>query len=195
MVKKRLAPPATEELSMFDPRVIDPDEEIVQYRSLDEDELNGTVQVLESLRRWHQTERRMSEESRRYMELGETDMRALRYAIAAGRHGCGVTPRMLAEHLRISTASVTKMLDRLAAAGHIRRTPHPEDRRSTVVEVAEETRRAARESVGRRHAERFRVAAGLSSQEREVVIRFLRALADTGSEHAWPPGEGRSQSA
>lgn len=192
MVKKRSASRGTDELSMFDPRVIDPDEEMVQYRSLDEEELDHTVQVLESLRRWHQTERRMSEESRRYMELGETDMRALRYAIAVGRHGRAVTPRMLAEHLGISTASVTKMLDRLAAADHIRRTPHPVDRRSTVVEVAEETRRAARESIGRSHAERFRVAAELSSEERDVVIRFLSALADTGVEHGAPSEPGSS---
>lgn len=192
MVKNRPAPRETDELSMFDPRVIDPDEEIVRYRSMSEQDLNHTVEVLDSLRRWHRTERRMSEESRRYMKLGETDMRALRFAIAAERHGRAVTPRMLAGHLGISTASVTKMLDRLAAAHHIRRTPHPEDRRSTVVEVTEETRRAARESVGRRHAERFRVAAELSGEDREVVIRFLRALVDTGAEHGAPEQEGRS---
>lgn len=184
MVKKVHTPRPAGEFSIVDPRVVDPGEEILKYRSLGDEDLNQVVKVLESLRRWHQTSKRMSEESRRYMKLGEKDMRALRYAIAAQKSGQLATPGDLAQHLRISTASVTKLLDRLAERDHIRRLPHPQDRRSVAIEVNEETRRSAQQVVGQSHAARFSVAAELTPDERDVVIRFLDALSNTG-----PPEE------
>lgn len=172
-------PPVEARFSMLDPRVIDPDEELVQRAHLTEEELGQVVRVLEAMQLWRDAERAMSEASRRYMKLGETDMRALRYIIAVQRHGAVVTPSAIASHLGISTASTTKLLDRLAAGDHIRRLPHPRDRRSLAIEVTEETRASARASVGRTHARRFDVAADLAPEEREVVIRFLEALAAT----------------
>ncbi|TLP74069.1 MarR family winged helix-turn-helix transcriptional regulator [Nesterenkonia sphaerica] len=164
---------------MTDPRLLDPHEEIVQHRGLTETELNQTVQVLESLRRWHSAERSMSEAARKHMDLGETDMRALRYLIAAQANKQLATPSELAQHLGISTAAVTKLLDRLSSRDHIRRLPHPQDRRSTAIQVTDETRQTARSVVGRTHAGRFHAAAALSSDERATVIRFLDALSAT----------------
>lgn len=168
-----------EGFSMLDPRVMDPEEELAPHGHLPTHEMDQIVGVLEALRRWRLAERRMNEASRRYMQLGETDMQALRFLISAQRHEALATPSDLARHLEISTASVTKMLDRLGAHDHIRRRPHPDDRRSTAIEVTEETRRAARRSVGRTHAARFRAAADLTADERDVVIRFLDALSST----------------
>ncbi|MFJ3404594.1 MarR family winged helix-turn-helix transcriptional regulator [Promicromonospora sp. NPDC090134] len=168
--------------SMLDPRVMDPDEEIVHRAGMDERDVDQVVRVLEALRGWHETERRMSEASRRYMKLGETDMRALRFIIAMQNHGRIVTPGAIAEHLGITTASTTKLIDRLAAGGHVHRFPHPSDRRSLAIEVSVETRRAARETVGRSHARRFDAAARLTPKEREIVARFLDDLASTEHE-------------
>lgn len=121
----------------------------------------------------------MSEASQRYMKLGETDMRALRLLIAAQRQGVVVTPGSIAEHLAISTASTTKLLDRLERGGHIRRLPHPTDRRSLTIEITDDTRVAARDTVGRAHARRFDVVAALSPEERAVVADFFDALEAT----------------
>jgi len=164
---------------LFDPRVLDPDQEVVSRAGLDDAELDQIVELLRALRLWREAEERMSEASRRYMRLGDTDMRALRFIIAGQQNGVVVTPGAIAEHLGISTASTTKLLDRLAAAGHVRRLPHPSDRRSVAVEVLEETRRIARDSIGRTHARRFDIAAALSPEQRDVVTRFLRDLAAT----------------
>jgi DNA-binding MarR family transcriptional regulator len=173
------------EPSMMDPRVMDPKQEIVRRAGMNDVDVDQVVGVLEALRRWRETERRMSEASRRYMKLGDTDMRALRFVIAMQNHGRVVTPGAIAEHLGITTASTTKLIDRLAAGAHVRRFPHPSDRRSLAIEVTEETRRAARESVGRSHARRFDAAARLTAEEREIVTRFLLDLAatDQGTEH------------
>ncbi|MFI6423829.1 MarR family winged helix-turn-helix transcriptional regulator [Promicromonospora sp. NPDC050880] len=175
-----LAPRDGDQPSIMDPRVMDPREEIVRRSGLDDADVDQVVRVLEALRRWREAERRMSEASRAYMKLGETDMKAVRFVIALQNQGRVATPGAIAAHLGITTASTTKLIDRLVAGGHVRRFPHPSDRRSLAIEVSEETRRVARETVGRSHARRFDVAARLTPQEREIVTRFLDDLADSG---------------
>ncbi len=161
---------------MLDPRVIDPNQELVDYSAMDEDEIAQIVRVLTGIRRWRESEQEMSFESRSGMRLNETDMRALRFIIVAKNQGVVVTPGALAEHLDISTASTTKLLDRLEVAGHIERSPHPTDRRALAITITQHTHERVRESVGKPHARRFEVAAKLSPAEREVVIRFLSEL-------------------
>ena len=164
---------------MIDPRVIDPRRELVPRTDLSDTEVDEIVELMAALRAWHGAAARMSEASRQYMKLNENDMRALRFMIAAENAGEIATARAVADHLRISSAATTKMLDRLERNGHVVRRPHPADRRAIALSVTPETREAARESVGRVHARRFEVAAGLSSAERSIVTRFLRALAAT----------------
>ncbi|MEE8600584.1 MarR family winged helix-turn-helix transcriptional regulator [Euzebya tangerina] len=59
------------------------------------------------------------------MDLSERDVRALEHLMERPDLG----PADLALLLGISTASSTVLVDRLEDAGHIRRQPHPEDRR------------------------------------------------------------------
>lgn len=167
------------DLAMVDPRLIDPRRELVHRAHLSDGEVDEIVDLMSALRAWHRAAARMSEASRRYMKLNENDMRALRLLIASENAGELVTARAVADHLGISSAATTKMLDRLEHGGHVERRPHPGDRRAIVLTVTPETRLAARESVGRLHARRFDVAARLSSEERGVVTRFLRELATT----------------
>ncbi len=171
---------------LHDPRLSDPDEELVRRAHLSDAELAEVMRVLDAMRRWRETERAANEASQRYMKLGETDMRALRFLIAAQRQGVVATPSRIAAHLGVSTASMTKLLDRLAEGGHIRRMPHPSDRRSLAIEVTDETRLAARASVGRTHARRFDAIAALTSGEREAVARFFDSLIATAGIHDTP---------
>lgn len=101
--------------------------------------------------------------------LGTTDVTAL-YLLGAGPLGVAE----LSERLGIRTASTTVLVDRLAAAGHVRREPHPTDRRRTLV-VLEDSARAANEAewwpaIGVLD----QVSRSLGQQEREVVLAFLR---------------------
>jgi DNA-binding MarR family transcriptional regulator len=172
---------------MHDPRISDRDGDLVDRSGLDDAEVDQVVRVMRSLRGWHETQRRMSEASRRYMKLNETDMRAIRYLIAARNQGEIATPGALSAYLGISSASTTKLLDRLEHGGHIVRAPHPTDRRALAISVTDATRVAARESVGRLHARRFAVAAALTPVERETVIRFLDALSATEPDEVTEP--------
>jgi DNA-binding MarR family transcriptional regulator len=165
--------------SLTDPRVIDPRQELVRHDDLSDDELEQIIAVLEAVRGWREAEQRLSFESRTAMQLNETDMKALRYIIASTNADVAVTAGALAEHLHISTASVTKLLDRLERAGHIVRKPHPTDRRAVTVEITPETHRQVRRTMGLQHARRFEVARSLSPAEREIVTRFLTELSAT----------------
>src|SRR5690606_30559867 len=123
-----------------------PDQELVHREGMSDRDVDQIVRVMDALRRWREAERTLSEASRRYMKLGESDMRALRFLISARNQGRVVTPGAIAEYLGISTASTTKLLDRLARGRHIERTPHPTDRRALAIVVTDETRRVARET-------------------------------------------------
>lgn len=169
---------------MLDPRVLDPAGEVVDYAGMSDEDIRQTVAVMQAIRAWREAEQRMSLRSRNHMKLNETDMKALRYLVAAKNDGRVVTPGALAEHLRISSASTTKLLDRLAAAGHIERAPHPTDRRALVVTITQSTHHQVRDTVGHMHARRFRVAAALSPHDRVIVARFLNDLAATGDDAA-----------
>ncbi|WP_018296467.1 MarR family winged helix-turn-helix transcriptional regulator [Corynebacterium lubricantis] len=159
----------------------DPKHELVNREHLSAEELTQINALMAAMGELRRAEERLSDASLEYMKLGKTDMRALHYLIVAGNTGEVVTATTLAAHLDITSASTTKLLDRLARGGHITRTPHPEDRRSTQIHITEETKQAAMQTVGKQQARRFAAAARLSPAEREVVTKFLR---DTAGELA-----------
>lgn len=151
----------------------DPDSALIDRTGVSPEDLAEIGQVMAALGRLRDAEQRLTEASQRYMKLGRSDMRALHYLIVARHDGAVVTPSAIAKHLGISSASTTKLLDRLESAGHIVRSPHPSDRRALAITVTDETRDAAMHTIGRLHAKRFYSAARLGSGERAAVVRFL----------------------
>ncbi|QGF25145.1 MarR family transcriptional regulator [Raineyella fluvialis] len=143
------------------------------------------MQALGALR---DEEDRFGRASEEYMKLGRTDMRALHFLIVTENLGRVVTAAALAAHLHITSASTTKLLDRLERAGHITRSPHPSDRRALAIRVTPRTRGVATATVGAYQARRFRAAARLTPAEREVVTRFLRDMTDelAGADGSFP---------
>ena len=168
------APP--EFSSLYSIKANDPDKSWTPTEGLSDQELEHISQLMSALGHLRLTERQLSEASREYMKLKETDMRAIHYLIICANSGNVATPGAMARHLGISTASTTKLLDRLQASGHITRSQHPEDRRALAIRVTPHTHQTAVETVGRQQAKRIHAAARLTSEEREVVIRFLRDM-------------------
>ncbi|KOG56267.1 transcriptional regulator [Streptomyces griseoflavus] len=76
----------------------------------------------------------------RLLGVNETDLRCLELLLAAER----ATPGELGGRLGLTTGSVTAMIDRLEKRGYLARTPHPTDRRSTLVQVTPELQERAR---------------------------------------------------
>ncbi len=164
--------------NLYDVDASDPSSELIDRSGLRAEDVAQIGQLMAALSRLRDAEKALSDASLRYMKLNQTDMRALHYLIVASHSGHTVTPGALASHLGISTASTTKMLDRLERGRHIVRRPHPSDRRALAISITPETHRAAMETVGRQQAKRFHAAARLTSEERATVIRFLDDMTD-----------------
>lgn len=101
-----------------------------------------------------------------------TDLRCLEFLIT--EPDAEITPRIIASRLRLTTGSVTTMLDRLDRAGYISRTRHAEDKRKVIVRATEKVQERAwamiRPLVEEGEAE---IAAAFSPAELDVVERFI----------------------
>ncbi|GEK80034.1 MarR family winged helix-turn-helix transcriptional regulator [Agrococcus baldri] len=170
--------PPPDDRAVIDARRHEASAKVVGELGLSDADVDEVVDLFAALLRWRSTSDAQREASRRFMRLGENDMRAIRFLMAARHDGTVVTSTMLAEHLGVKGPSVTKLLDRLEHAGHIRREPHPSDRRALSIVVTDSTSSTATATVGADHVRRFRVAAAMSSEERRTVTRFLSTIAD-----------------
>ncbi|WP_458111000.1 MarR family transcriptional regulator [Arthrobacter sp. R1-13] len=88
------------------------------------------------------------------------------------------TPRQISTTTGMPGSTVTKLVDRLEAAGYIRRTPAPGDRRKTVLELVPDAIEPLHAFYGRVDRE-FDVLSGqFSGSELAVVVRYLDAVSD-----------------
>ncbi|MDI2034309.1 hypothetical protein PJL15_01424 [Paenarthrobacter nitroguajacolicus] len=155
----------------------DPRQELVDRSRFSDADVQQISDLMAALGRLRDAEQRLTDASLRYMKLNQSDMRALHYLIVCANHGAIATPGAIAAHLNISTASTTKLLDRLERAGHVTRDAHPSDRRALAIAITPETHEAAMRTVGKQQARRFLAAARLTPEERGVVMRFLDDMA------------------
>lgn len=119
--------------------------------------------------------------------LGVTDVVALQHLVDRPDVG----PAELAALLRIRSASATALVDRLEAAGHLARTPHPTDRRRVLLTP---TGSATAEVVAALAPLLGAIAAlvdDLTPEQRETVAGFLHGATDAiHSFAATPPSPG-----
>jgi len=138
----------------------------------------AVMEVLRAVRAFSDAMERMHSGMKGDMDMNATDVAALRMLIMRENRGESVSPHEVARHLRISTASTTKLLDRLTSSGHLERRPHPNDRRARVVVLTE----ASREAFYRHFGERLRgmrsVALPYTEGELRVISRFLGEMSE-----------------
>jgi DNA-binding MarR family transcriptional regulator len=116
----------------------------------------------------------ITRELARRLGLGVNDMMALDHLLQNGPLG----PAELGHLLGMRPASATALVDRLEAAGHVERRPHPTDRRRLVVRP---TPHAVREVLGEIRplvAELDAVAGEFAPEERRAVARYLRRVTE-----------------
>ena len=141
-------------------------------------QLDYSAAVLKSLRDYRAAETEIRRSTRDSMGMGETDILALRYLLRVQASGKQVVPKDLSQFLNITSASTTSLIDRLVASGHVRRQPHPTDRRSIVIVPTGESDKEVRETLGAMHRRMMAVAEGLSADEARVVVEFLQRMAE-----------------
>lgn len=163
---------------LYEVDAVDPTSRLVDRSGIATSDIEQIGQLMSALAALRAAEQRLSEASQKYMKLSQQDMRAIHYLIVASHQGVMVTPGALAAHLEISAASTSKLLNRLEKGNHITRDVHPNDRRAFSVRVTPDTAESAMDTVGRQQAQRFHSAARLTTDERDVVIEFLKDMTD-----------------
>lgn len=158
---------------VYDIDAVDPMAELVERGQVSRSDVRQIGEMMHAMVQLRDVEEALAAASREFMRLNQTDMRTVHFLIACRNRGVLPTASALAEHLNVSTASTTKILDRLEKKGHITREQHPTDRRAMAIRLSDSTRQAAMYSVGKSQAQRFKAAARLTSDERQTVIRFL----------------------
>jgi DNA-binding MarR family transcriptional regulator len=83
--------------------------------------------------------------------------------------------KTLAGRLQVHPTSVTNAVDRLEAAGLVRRRPHPDDGRALLVELTEDGARQAREATAVLNAGVF-TDPGVPARRVPTLVGLLRAL-------------------
>jgi hypothetical protein len=111
----------------------------------------------------------------RVLELPVTDLDALEHLELAGP----LSQRELAERLLLTSGAVTVLVDRLEAAGFVRRQPHPTDRRVTLVHLNPEAELPDLPDFERHHAAIRDAAEQLSGAARGSITKFLTAVTDS----------------
>ena len=138
-----------------------------------EDEVVAT-QIADQMERITQQQQQFERHLARRLAVDAVGLAAVEHLIRAGDS----TPSELSRELGISTAAMTLVLDRLAAAGHVTRQPHPTDRRKVVITPATTTAAAAQALVDPLITAVNTLTSSLTRQERETISTFLGAMLD-----------------
>lgn len=110
--------------------------------------------------------------SARACDLGATDLYALNILELTGP----MTPGELGARTGLTTGPTTRLIDRLADAGYVRRTPDPSDRRKVTVEPIgkpaqlDQVMTPARKKIGQ-------ILAGYSDEQRGVLMDYFTRAA------------------
>jgi DNA-binding MarR family transcriptional regulator len=138
----------------------------------------GVVRALESVRALSDALDRMNSEMKGDMDMNASDLATLRMLIIREQRGVMVSPHDVATHLRISTASTTKLLDRLETSGHLVRRPHPSDGRARVVILTPKSRAEFFRHFGDHLAAMVAVAERFSEQQLKTITAFVDGVSD-----------------
>ncbi|MBM3716266.1 MAG: MarR family transcriptional regulator [Actinobacteria bacterium] len=112
------------------------------------------------------------------MDMNASDLATLRMLIIREQRGEIVSPHAVATHLRISTASTTKLLDRLEKSGHLERRPHPSDGRARIVVLTDKSRTEFFRHFGGHLSLMRDVAQRYDDAELATIASFLDELSD-----------------
>ncbi len=109
----------------------------------------------------------------RSLEVDAVGLEAMEHLMRTGR---ATTPSELSREVGVSTAAMTLVLDRLEAAGHVTRGPHPTDRRKVLVSPAAGSVRSANDLVSPLIDATEGLISSLGPRDQTVVLSFLTEM-------------------
>ncbi|WP_019137272.1 MarR family winged helix-turn-helix transcriptional regulator [Cellulomonas massiliensis] len=154
----------------------------------------SVTDVLEAVRRLRRADEAMRRRTSAGMGMNVRDLAALQVVVAGERAGRAVHPHDVAHRLGITTASTVKLVDRLVAAGHLRREQDPDDRRAVRLVATPHAHDEIRERLTPMHAGMADAARAVPAEARRPLVAYLHALADVFDDVAVPePGRPAPQ--
>lgn len=129
--------------------------------------------AVQAVLRLHRAEEVSIERVRKASGLSKNEFHAMRYLLQAQREHREMGPKDLIVMLGLSSASVTKIVDRLVDLGHLDRSPHKTDRRAWILRPTEAGANNIEESYGNFHLSVVEAMEGLSPADAAVVEKAL----------------------
>jgi DNA-binding MarR family transcriptional regulator len=118
------------------------------------------------------------EQALRELGMLPIDALALRHLVLAQHNGQTINATQLARTLRLSSAGITKLIDRLVRSGRVERHPNPNDRRGIIITPADTAEQDLARAYGHIQTPLIAVIDELSAEEAGVIQRFASRLAD-----------------
>jgi DNA-binding MarR family transcriptional regulator len=133
-------------------------------------------EVIATLLDFRVAEEAMRLRTRDSMHMSTTDLQAIRFLLKAQGEDRIISGQNLADHLGMTSASVTALLDRLTKSGHVQRTPHPTNRRSNMVTATPGSDSEVRRTLGPMHGRMIDTARRLSADDAALIQTFLESM-------------------
>jgi DNA-binding MarR family transcriptional regulator len=137
-------------------------------------------QEVEEVRGWHVDQDLLDEAVATYWGINRTEGRVIDIVERAGR----ITAGQLGAQVRLTSGAVTAVVDRLEAAGLVRRVRDTADRRRVFVEVTPKVEALAAPIFGPMAEESYRVMSTYTDAELELISGFIRASRELIKRHA-----------
>lgn len=121
-----------------------------------------------------------------HREFADVGIKPPEFGILAMLRGSGqpCSPTQLFSSLMASSGGMTKMLDRLEAAGHVQRTPDPNDRRSVLIEITDSGRTLVGQMLTRMRELEDALLTDFTPDERSALARMLGRLSSAFRSHS-----------
>ena len=140
--------------------------------------------IVDALRRYGTDSARLSQVFAARHGLQPVDVRALVAIMSAEGNGAPLTAGQLRDRLGLSAGGASLVIDRLQAAGHIRRTrDHPADNRVVHLRYTDQGKATGLAFFGPLGQRTDAILDQFTGEQLEVILRFISAVADSMHDH------------
>ena len=146
--------------------------------------------IIDALRRYGTDSARLGHAFAALHQLQPADLRALVAIMSAEGNGTPLTAGQLRQHLGLSSGGTSLVIDRLEAAGHIRRArDHPTDNRIVHLRYTDQGRATGIAFFGSLGDRAHAILDQFSPGELEIIQRFITAMAGAVHEQVQGPAQ------
>ena len=149
--------------------------DLIDRRWLEGGNGDPVLNTLHLLREFRHVEAGARESLRTALRVNAHDLQALRFIVDESE-SCDVTPRMVAAHLGITSASTSGLVERLVVAGYVTRDVDEFDRRGRILRATEVACARLDARLCHQVAALLAAAGAFSAAELATVAAYLEAL-------------------